>query len=146
MRGDTSPWLDSPPADPFRKVFVTDLTVPPVSAAILADAERLLLAPSGLDQTKLSAVLASIHSHDVSFADLYFQHARFESWSLEEGIVKSGTFSIDRGVGVRAVAGDKQAYAYSDDISLTALDEEHQWRWAQPLERRAMIDDALESA
>jgi len=102
---------------------VTDLSVPPVSASILADAEHLLLAPAGLDQSALSSVLADIHSHDVDFADLYFQHARFEGWSLEEGIVKSGSFSIDRGVGVRAVSGDKQAYAYSDDISLAALTE-----------------------
>jgi TldD protein len=89
----------------------------------LADAERLLLAPSGLDNAKLSQVLASIHTHDVDFADLYFQHARFESWSLEEGIVKSGSFNIDRGVGIRAVVRDKQAFAYSDDISLAALEE-----------------------
>ena len=102
---------------------MTDLSVPPVSAVLLADAEGLLLAPSGLDQAKLSRVLAYIHAHDVAFADLYFQHSRFESWSLEEGIVKSGTFNIDRGVGVRAVSGDKQAYAYSDDISLAALTE-----------------------
>ncbi len=102
---------------------MTDLSVPPVSAALLAEAEHLLLAPSGLDQAALSHVLADIHLHDVQFADLYFQHARFEGWSLEEGIVKSGTFSIDRGVGVRAVSGDKQAYAYSDDISLVALTE-----------------------
>ncbi len=102
---------------------MTDLSVPPVSSGILADAEHLLLAPSGLDQAALSRVLADIHTHDVDFADLYFQHARFEGWSLEEGIVKSGSFSIDRGVGVRAVAGDRQAYAYSDDISLAALTE-----------------------
>jgi TldD protein len=102
---------------------LTDLSVPPVAAAVLADAEQLLLAPAGLDQDRLSAVLASIHAHDIDFADLYFQHARYEGWSLEEGIVKSGSFSIDRGVGVRAVTGDKQAYAYSDDISLAALDE-----------------------
>ena len=102
---------------------MTDLSVPPVSASILADAEHLLLAPAGLDQSALSSVLADIHAHDVDFADLYFQHARFEGWSLEEGIVKSGSFNIDRGVGVRAVSGDKQAYAYSDDISLAALTE-----------------------
>lgn len=102
---------------------MTDLSVPPVAAAILADAEHLLLAPAALDQRVLSRVLADIHAHDVDFADLYFQHARFEGWSLEEGIVKSGTFSIDRGVGVRAVAGDRQAYAYSDDISEAALTE-----------------------
>ncbi|MFO1324565.1 MAG: metalloprotease TldD [Burkholderiales bacterium] len=99
------------------------MSVPPVSNVLLAEAEHLLLAPTGLSQASLSAVLADIHTHDVDFADLYFQHARFEGWSLEEGIVKSGTFNIDRGVGVRAVSGDKQAYAYSDDISLAALTE-----------------------
>jgi TldD protein len=102
---------------------VNDLSVPPIAEAVLADADKLLLAPAGLDHNALSRVLAEIHSHDVDFADLYFQHARFEGWSLEEGIVKSGTFNIDRGVGVRAVSGDRQAYAYSDDISLPALTE-----------------------
>jgi TldD protein len=95
----------------------------PVSPALMADAERLLLGPSDLDGRKLSQVLAAIHARHVDFADLYFQHSRYESWSLEEGIVKSGSFNIDRGVGVRAVAGDKQAFAYSDDISLPALEE-----------------------
>jgi len=102
---------------------VNDLSVPPLADSVLADAEQLLLAPSGLDQQALSRVIAEIHTHDIDFADLYFQHARFEGWSLEEGIVKSGTFNIDRGVGVRAVSGERQAYAYSDDISLTALTE-----------------------
>jgi len=89
----------------------------------VTEARRLLLDPAGLDDAHLSRVLASIHSHEIDFADLYFQYARTESWSLEEGIVKSGAFSIDRGVGIRAVRGDKQAFAYSDDISLLALDE-----------------------
>ncbi|HEX4883855.1 MAG TPA: metalloprotease TldD [Casimicrobiaceae bacterium] len=89
----------------------------------VADAERLLLASADLDLPQLDHILASIHTHEVDFADLYFQHSRFESWSLEEGIVKSGTFSIDRGVGVRAVAGDRQAFAYSDDVSVRALEE-----------------------
>ncbi|MET0733811.1 MAG: metalloprotease TldD [Casimicrobiaceae bacterium] len=102
---------------------MTDLSVPPVSAALVADAKRLLLAPASLDEAALTRVLADIHDRDVDFADLYFQHSRFESWSLEEGIVKSGAFNIDRGVGVRAVVGDKQAFAYSDDISRAALDE-----------------------
>src|SRR2546421_4249544 len=102
---------------------MTDLSLPSVSSALLAEADRVLLAPSDLDHAKLSQVLAAIHARDVDFADLYFQHARFESWNLEESIVKSGSFNIDRGVGVRAVSGDKQAYAYSDDISLAALEE-----------------------
>ena len=92
-------------------------------APSVADAERLLLATADLDRPQLDRVLASIHTHDVDFADLYFQHSRFESWSLEEGIVKSGSFSIDRGVGVRAVTGERQAFAYSDDVSARALDE-----------------------
>ena len=102
---------------------MTEATLAPISPALLADADRLLLAPANLDLDKISRVLASIHAHDIDFADFYFQHSCFESWSLEEGIVKAGTFSIDRGVGVRAVSGDKQAFAYSDDISLAALEE-----------------------
>ncbi len=86
------------------------------------EARRLLLEPAGLTTRELDRVLASIHSREVDFSDLYFQYARVENWSLEEGIVKSGSFSIDRGVGIRAVHGDKQAYAYSDDITLSALE------------------------
>jgi TldD protein len=102
---------------------VTDLSLPGVDGAALAEARRLLLAPSGLDDAQLARVLASIHTHAVDFADLYFQYTRHESWSLEEGIVKSGAFDIDRGVGIRAVHGDKQAFAYSDDITVEALGE-----------------------
>ena len=102
---------------------MTDLSVPPVRSACSPRRERLLLEPAGLDDAALSRVLASIHTHDVDFADLYFQYSRIESWSLEEGIVKAGSFTIDRGVGIRAVHGEKQAFAYSDDISLAALNE-----------------------
>ncbi|MCY0858348.1 MULTISPECIES: metalloprotease TldD [unclassified Cupriavidus] len=87
----------------------------------LATAQQLLLAPYGLDETNLQRVLADIFTHKVDYADLYFQYTRNEAWSLEEGIVKSGSFSIDQGVGVRAVSGDRTAFAYSDDISLDAL-------------------------
>lgn len=87
----------------------------------LAVARSLLLEPFGLDESRLQNVLAEIFEHRVDHADLYFQFTRSEGWSLEEGIVKSGSFSIDRGVGVRAVSGDKTAFAYSDDISLEAL-------------------------
>ena len=87
----------------------------------LAVARSLLLEPYGLDESRLQQVLAEIFQHKVDHADLYFQFTRSEGWSLEEGIVKSGSFSIDRGVGVRAVSGDKTAFAYSDDISLDAL-------------------------
>ncbi|MCH8622860.1 metalloprotease TldD [Undibacterium sp. TS12] len=87
----------------------------------LAIARDILLTPFGLDEAKLSKVLASMFTHKVDYADLYFQFTRNEGWSLEEGIVKTGSFSIDQGVGVRAVSGDKTAFSYSDEISEQAL-------------------------
>ena len=87
----------------------------------LAIARSVLLEPYGLDETHLGAALAEIFRHRVDYADLYFQFTRSEGWSLEEGIVKTGSFSIDQGVGVRAVSGDKTAFAYSDVIGADAL-------------------------
>ncbi|MGZ5186066.1 MAG: metalloprotease TldD [Caldimonas sp.] len=87
----------------------------------LAIARSLLLEPFGLSEASLAAALATIATHRIDDADLYFQYTRSEGWSLEEGIVKSGSFGIDQGVGVRAVAGEKTAFAYSDDISEAAL-------------------------
>ena len=87
----------------------------------LATAKALLLTPFGLDEAKVLQTLGLIASHRVDDADLYFQYTRAESWSLEEGIVKTGSFSIDQGVGVRAVSGEKTAFGYSDDISLASL-------------------------
>ncbi len=84
-------------------------------------ARALLLTPFGLDERHLARALAEIRAHQVDDADLYFQYTRSEGWSLEEGIVKTGSFSIDQGVGVRAVSGEKTAFAYSDDISEASL-------------------------
>ena len=86
-------------------------------------ASEMLLAPAGLDLPQLQGVLGNIMSHHVDYADLYFQYSRAESWGLEEGQVKSGNFNIDQGVGVRAVSGEKTAFAYSDDIHLPALEQ-----------------------
>jgi TldD protein len=87
----------------------------------LATAKSLLLTPFGLDESHLTKALNEIKMHQVDEADLYFQYTRSEGWSLEEGIVKTGSFSIDQGVGVRAVSGEKTAFAYSDDISEASL-------------------------
>jgi TldD protein len=87
----------------------------------LVTARELLLEPFGLTDASLTQALNTLSAHKVDDADLYFQYTRSEGWSLEEGIVKSGSFSIDQGVGVRAVAGEKTAFAYSDDISEAAL-------------------------
>ncbi|MEY2632631.1 MAG: hypothetical protein RIR00_1285 [Pseudomonadota bacterium] len=90
---------------------------------LLQQAEALLLAPYGLDEGALARVFGDINRHKVDYADLYFQYSRSEAWSLDEGIVKSGSFNIDQGVGVRAISGEKTAFAYSDDISLRALQD-----------------------
>jgi TldD protein len=91
--------------------------------ARIATAQSLLLDPFGLDESHLRKALGEIMSHGVDDADLYFQYTRSEGWSLEEGIVKTGSFSIDQGVGVRAVSGEKTAFAYSDDLSWAALQD-----------------------
>jgi len=87
-----------------------------------AAANEILLAPYALDSQRLQGVFGEIMAHRVDHADIYFQYSRSESWGLEEGIVKSGSFNIDQGVGVRSVSGEKTAFAYSDDISLSALE------------------------
>jgi TldD protein len=84
-------------------------------------AEQTLLTPHGLAPRQLEGIFGRLFGHHIDYADLYFQYARSEAWSLEEGIVKSGSFNIEQGVGVRALAGEKTAFAYSDDISLAAL-------------------------
>jgi len=88
----------------------------------LTVAQELILRPSGLDG-RLEGVFGEVLTHSVDFADLYFQLTRQESWSLEDGIVKAGSASIEQGVGVRALAGEKTGFAYSDEIVQPALTE-----------------------
>ena len=89
----------------------------------LSIARELILRPSGLDDARLDRVFGEVLSHSVDAADLYFQLSRDEAWSLEDGIVKDGSASIEQGVGVRALAGEKTGFAYSDEIILPALEQ-----------------------
>ncbi len=84
-------------------------------------AENRLLVPGGMAVSDLDRVFAQLVGPSVDAADLYFQHSRSESWVLEDGIVKSGSHTIEQGVGVRAMAGEKTGFAYSDDIVLPQL-------------------------
>jgi TldD protein len=84
-------------------------------------AERQLLSPGGLAAGDLDGVFARLMGPSIDAADLYFQHSRTESWVLEDGIVKDGSHSIEQGVGVRALSGEKAGFAYSDEIVLPAL-------------------------
>lgn len=81
-----------------------------------------LLEPAGLGEQQLSTTLGSLMRGGVDYADLYFQVTRQESWSLEDGIIREGSFSLDQGVGVRANSGEKTGFAYSDELVLPALE------------------------
>ncbi len=89
--------------------------------SVLALAERQLLQPAGLAHGDLDRVFAQLLGPSIDAADLYFQHSRSESWVLEDGIVKEGSHSIEQGVGVRAMSGEKTGFAYSDEIVLPQL-------------------------
>ena len=87
----------------------------------LTIAKDLLLKPASIDESGIDKLIRSmLHAH-IDDADLYFQSCSYESWYLEDSEVKSGSFSIDRGVGIRAVSGEKTGYAYCDDIQLAAI-------------------------
>ena len=87
--------------------------------SVMAD----MLAPAGLEERHLSRTLGSVLRGGVDYADLYFQMSRQESWTLEDGIIREGSFSLDQGVGVRAVSGEKTGFAYSDELMLPALEQ-----------------------
>jgi TldD protein len=89
----------------------------------LRTAREGILAPAGLDVGRVEQALGLVLGSAVDSADLYFQLSREESWGLEDGIVKEGSASIEQGVGVRALAGEKTGFAYSDEIMMPALEE-----------------------
>ena len=86
-------------------------------------AQSRLLVPAGLDTAALEPAFGALLGPGIDFGDLYFQHSRRESWTVEDGIVKDGAHAIEQGVGVRAISGEKTGFAYSDDIDAGALAE-----------------------
>ncbi|TAL74760.1 MAG: metalloprotease TldD [Rhodanobacter sp.] len=88
---------------------------------LIAQVQDRLLVPGGLTTADLDRVFAQLMGPSIDAADLYFQHSRSESWTLEEGIVKDGSHAIEQGVGVRAISGEKTGFAYSDEIVLPQL-------------------------
>ena len=89
----------------------------------LTIARRTLLDPGGLTTGDLDLVMQKLSGPGLDAADVFLQATRYESWGLEDGIVKEGTYSIDQGAGLRAVSEEKTGFAYSDDITLPALIE-----------------------
>ena len=97
-----------------------------------------VLEPAGLEERHLSRALGSIMTRDIDSADLYFQISRQESWTVEDGIIKTGSFNLDQGVGVRAVSGEKTGFAYSDELMLPAL--EHAANAARAISRQGQTN------
>ncbi|RRS09939.1 metalloprotease TldD [Pseudoalteromonas sp. J010] len=89
----------------------------------MSNVEQNLLTNSQLTREQLTQTLDYIHQHKVNYADLYFQSSHHETWVLEDGIVKDGSYNIERGVGVRAVSGEKTGFSYSDAINIEALNK-----------------------
>lgn len=88
---------------------------------ILNQVKQSILAPYGMQEKDIDQIMDSMLSVSVDSADIYFQSSHFESWSLEDGIIKEGVYSIEQGAGVRVVSGDKTGFAYSDRIELNTL-------------------------
>lgn len=86
-------------------------------------AKTTILNPVGLDESALDKLIKTLSGKNIDLADLYFQTSFSESFSLEDGAVKSASYSVDKGVGIRAVSGDKTGFAYSDDVELNALEQ-----------------------
>ena len=84
--------------------------------------KKYILSPAGLVNQDLDLILDKMVSNTIDYADLYFQYSKNEFWSLEDSAVKNGSFSIDQGVGMRSIAGEKTAFTYSDEISLDVLE------------------------
>ncbi len=103
LRELTAPLVAAPDADPLTIV------------------QRGLLEPAGLDLAVLDRAMSELMARKLDYADLYFQSTRYESWSVEDGKVKEGVFSIDQGVGVRAIVGEKTGFAYADQIDAESL-------------------------
>ena len=82
---------------------------------------KFIINKSDLSHQKIIKYLDDIKNNSVDYADIYFQYSKNEFWSLEDGVVKNGSYSIDQGVGVRSISGEKTAFTYSDDISNSAL-------------------------
>ncbi|MDJ0832666.1 MAG: metalloprotease TldD [Gammaproteobacteria bacterium] len=88
---------------------------------LMTSVDEVVLQPAELTVDKIDQVLGQLHRHQIDAADLYFQVSQQESWVMDDGIIREGSFNIENGVGIRAISGEKTGFAYSDDLSFNAL-------------------------
>ncbi|MCM2678601.1 metalloprotease TldD [Echinimonas agarilytica] len=88
---------------------------------IVSQVSQAMLTPANVELDDLQTCLSGMYDHKIDFADIFIQGSHHESWVLEDGIIKEGSFNIEQGLGVRAVTGEKTGFAYSDELTLDAL-------------------------
>ncbi len=86
-------------------------------------ANETILTPAGIGEHDIDRMLGELVGSGIDSADIYFQSSRLESWVLEDGIIKEGSYNIEQGAGIRAISGEKTGFAYSDELQLPALIE-----------------------
>ena len=100
---------------------MTEDSTDPDSDDRLARVSDLMLVPTGVGLGELEHAMSGLMSRQLDYADLYCQSTRYEAWTVEDGIVRDGVFSVDQGVGVRAISGEKTGFAYADQLDLASL-------------------------
>jgi len=90
-------------------------------SSVLQTVSQNILEPSGLDIDRLGTYLDALHGKFIDAGDLYFQTSQRESWVMDDGILREGSFSIEKGVGIRAMAAEKTGFAYCDDLQANAI-------------------------
>jgi TldD protein len=75
----------------------------------------------GVDQATVAKVMSELTANGADAADLYFQHTRSNSLSLEDGIVSNASSNIQQGVGLRVVIGEQTGYAFTEDLTLPSM-------------------------
>ena len=92
-----------------------------MAVSALSLAKESILGPANLLEHDIDQIMGCLLAAQVDAADIYFQSSRYESWVLEDGIIKQGTHNSEQGAGVRAISGEKTGFAYSDQLVLPAL-------------------------
>ena len=90
---------------------------------VVATVEKQLLQAKGMGLSDIEYSIGTLLGREIDYGEVFIQSTRGESFGLEDGIVKDGSFGVEAGIGVRALAGEKTGFAYSEDIRLDGLRE-----------------------
>jgi TldD protein len=101
--------------------FLSGCGIQTATAIVSATPENPFMEWFGVDQAVVARVMSELTLRGADNADLYFQHTRNNSLTLEDGIVSSANSGIQQGVGLRVVIGDQTGYAFTEDLTLQSM-------------------------